>query len=126
MKTPKEILLQRHQTIEPKLNAVRQNVLATLSKPGVAQSWREFILAARWHLAGLSAVWMAVLFLNFDSAPRSTVVVARDKIPPARELWAALLENRRELIELTETPPARQPASLPPRRSEIQARIETV
>jgi hypothetical protein len=126
MKTPRELLLQRHQAVEPKLHAVRQNALAALARPGLAQSWRAFIFSMRWHLAGLSAVWMAVLLLNLDSAPASTVVIARDKIPSAQVLLAALLKNRRELMELTGTPPVSEPAALPPRRSEIQSEIEIV
>jgi len=126
MKTPREILLQRHQAIELKLDAVRRNALAALERPGLAQSWRAFVLSLRWHLAGMSAVWIAVLLLNLDSAPGSTVVIARDKIPPARVILEALLKNRRELMELTEMPTASEPTALPPRRSEIQTAIEIV
>jgi wyosine [tRNA(Phe)-imidazoG37] synthetase (radical SAM superfamily) len=124
MKTPKELLLQRHQAIEPKLNAVRQKALATLDRPSVAQSWREFVFSMRWHLAGVSAIWMAVLLLNLNSADGSPTTMARDKMPPAKVLFAALLENRRELLELTEMPPASEPAPLPPRRSERQTAFE--
>jgi hypothetical protein len=126
MKTPKEILLQRHRAVESKLNAVRQNALAALARPGLAQSWREFVFSMRWHLAGMSAVWVVVLLLSLDSASRSTVAIARGKIPSARVLLAALLKNRRELMELTGTPPVSEPAALPPRRSEIQPVIEVV
>jgi len=126
MKTPREILLQRHQAVEPKLDAVRRNALAALARPGLAQSWRTFVFSLRWHLAGMSAVWMAVLLLNLDSPPGPTAVIARDKIPTARVILAALLENRRELLELTEMPAASEPAALPPRRSEIQTAIEIV
>jgi hypothetical protein len=126
MKTPREILLQRHQPVEPKLDAVRQNALASLERPGIAQSWREFVFSMRWHLAGMSAVWIAVLLLNLDSTSGSAMVIVREKLPPARDLLAALLENRRELLELTEAPAAIEPAALPPRRSENQSRIEIV
>jgi hypothetical protein len=126
MKTPKEILLQRHQAVEPKLDAVRRNALAVLERPGLAQSWREFVFAMRWHLAGLSAVWIAVLLLNIDSPSGSTVVIAQDKIPPTRVLLQALLKNRRELMELTASPAFGEPATQPPRRSENQSAIEIV
>jgi len=126
MKTPKEILLQRHEAVEPKLDAVRQNALSALARPSLAQSWRGFIFSIRWHLAGLSAVWMVVLLLSLDSTPGSTLVIARDKIPSARVLLASLLKNRRELMELTGTPPAGEPVALPPRRSENQSSIEVV
>jgi len=126
MKTPKEILLQRHQAVESKLNAIRQKALAALERPGTAQSWRKFVFSMRWHLAGLSAVWMAVLLLNVDSPPGPNVIIARDKIPPVRVLLASLLKNRRELMELTGTPPESEPAALSPRRSEIQPAMEMV
>jgi len=86
----------------------------------------DFIFSIRWHLAGLSAVWMVVLLLSLDSTPGSTLVIARDKIPSARVLLASLLKNRRELMELTGTPPAGEPVALPPRRSENQSSIEVV
>jgi hypothetical protein len=126
MKTPRELLLQRHQAVEPKLDAVRRNALAALARPGLAQSWRMFVLSLRWHLAGMSAVWIAVLLLNLGSPPGPTAVIAQDKIPTARVLLEALLENRRELLELTEMPAASEPAALPPRRSEVQTAIENV
>jgi hypothetical protein len=130
MKTPREILLQRHQVVEPKLDAARRNALAALAQSHTpspfAQSLRSYIFSMRWHLAGMGAVWMAVLLLNLDSAPGSTVVIARDKIPPARVLLAALLKNRLELMELTGAPPAGEPAVVPPRRSEIQPAFEIV
>ncbi|MGP8198591.1 MAG: hypothetical protein ACLQU4_03710 [Limisphaerales bacterium] len=126
MKTPREILLQRHEAVELKLDAVRRNALAALERPGLAQSCRQFIFSMRWHLAGLSAVWMAVLLLNFDSVPNPTVFIAQDKIPTARVLLEALLKNRRELMELTASPAAGEPAALPPRRSEVQSAIEIV
>ena len=126
MKTPREMLFQRHQALEPKLDAVRRNALAALERPGIAQSWRQFVFAMRWHLAGMSAVWLAVLLLNIDSAPGSTVVIARDKIPTARVLLEALLKNRCELMELTASPADGEPAGVPPRRSENQSAIEIV
>lgn len=126
MRTPKEILLQRHKAVEPKLNVIRQNAVATLDRRDWAKGWREFVFSMRWHLAGLSAVWMVVLVLNLDSFSAPVVRIAEDKIPPARELFAALLKNRREIIELTEAPAASEPAALPPRRSENRSTFEMV
>jgi len=120
MKTPKEILLQRHEAMESKLNAVRHRALAPLSRPG----WGEFLFSMRWHLAGLSAVWMVILFLNFDAAASPEMVVARARIPTAQVLLEALLKNRRELIQLTESPAATEPEALPPRRSQNASATE--
>lgn len=126
MKTPREILLRRHEGMEPKLNAVRHRALAELPRPRVAPSWREWVLSLRWHWAGMSAVWLAVLLLRLASATDATGGAAREALPPARVLAAALVENRRELIELTEAPLSAAPAALPPRRSEVRGAMVTV
>jgi len=127
MKTPKEILLQRHEGIESKLNAVRQNALATVNRPTWAQSWREFILSIRWHLAGMGVIWLAVFLLNIDSAAGSgfgtAVATAKYTTQSTRLILTALINNRRELMELTEAPVPGEPAILPPRRSEIQSKV---
>jgi hypothetical protein len=126
MKTPKEILLQRHGAVEPQLNAVRQNALAALNRPALGQACREFLLSMRWHLAGMAAIWLTVLFLQFDSTSGPAAAIARNKIPAARVLLSALLQNRRELIELTGAPASGEPAVPPPRRSENQSAIGIV
>jgi hypothetical protein len=127
MKTPKEILLNRHEAMEPKLDAARKEALATLGPPAATTSWREFLFSLRWHLAGLSVIWVAVLALNIDSGSGSPLANARDKIPSAHVLVAALVENRRELMEeLTGSPPPAPPAAVPPRRSEIRRVFEFV
>lgn len=114
MKTPKEILLQRHQGIELKLNAARHRALEALARP----RWREFVWSLRWHLAGMSAVWLVVLVLNTDS--NSSAVVAANDAPPARALMASLLQNRRELMEMMGTASPAEPPKLQPGRSEIE------
>jgi hypothetical protein len=126
MKTPKEILLQRHQGAESKLDAIRRNALASIEQPSATPWWREFVFSMRWHLAGLGAVWAVVVFLHMDFSSNRAVTVASDKIPPARLLMAALMENQREILELTGPPPAIAPAVPPPRRSEIQSTVEIV
>ena len=128
MKTPREILLERHQTAETKLDAVRQKALADLAQsparerslPGVPASWRDFVLSLRWHLAGVSAIWLAVVLLNIDHSPSPAASIAKDKIPSLQQLLTSLRENHRQLLEMME-PPVNEPASIPPRRSERQS-----
>lgn len=128
MKTPREILLERHQAAEDRLDAVRQRALADLAQSpapernllGVAASWRDFVLSLRWHLAGMSAIWLAVVLLNIDHSPGPAADIAKDKIPSPRQLLMALRENRRQLLEVID-PPVIEPASIPPRRSEVQS-----
>jgi hypothetical protein len=126
MKTLKELLLERHRDVEPKLDVVRKRALAALERPDVAQTWRDFLFSLRWHLAGLSAVWLVVLVLTTDSHFNSVTVAAQEKIPSAPVLRAELMEKRRELIELTQAPQDMEPTALPPRRSEIAVRVEVV
>jgi len=57
MKTPKEILLQRHEAVEPKLDAVRQKraVGAGPAQPRAIMAWIYFFhtLASGWIERGL-------------------------------------------------------------------------
>jgi hypothetical protein len=64
----------------------------------------------------MSAVWLAVLLLHFDTSPAPAAPVAKASSPDPRQVLAALREKRQELLDLTAPPAAR--LSLPPRRSE--------
>jgi hypothetical protein len=141
MKTPREVLFEQHQAAEPKLDAVREQVVAGLTPnaPGRAKrmppaaprqasaletGWRQFLWSLRWHLAGLSAVWLVVLALSIDPSPAPTREVAHQDAPSPRQLLAALRENQRQLRELIRVPAAEE-ATEPPRpapspRSEAQ------
>ena len=100
MKTPRTILLARHRGIDPRLDAVREQVVASLvpppapaASPSPAASpaewrvrraraatglWLELQLLAgsiRWHLAGLAALWIAAAVLSsLDPAARSDIL----------------------------------------------------
>ena len=131
MKTPRKLLFDRHRSAEAKLDAVRQNALASLaarSNVAAAKSradgWREFLLSCRWHLAGMTSAWLLVALLNVEHSPAPTIVTtAKDNAPSAHQLVADLRENRRQLAELFEPPVAE--ATPPPqtfvprRRSEL-------
>ena len=117
MKTPREFLLQRHQAAEPKLDALRQAALASLAStaassppaqsvperklradagcPGVS-SLRVFLRSFRWHLAGMSAVWLLIALLNNEhSSPALAIAKQKDSSP--RQILVALRENRRQM-----------------------------
>jgi hypothetical protein len=144
MKRLREVLLEKHQAAEPKLDAIREQVTAglaagTADAPARAKEmerswqadasafqvgWRRVLWSLRWHLAGLSAVGLVALFLNLDHMPDSTQGVARRDAPSPRQLLAALRENQRQLRELIAVP-ASEPAPEPPKltpspRSEIR------
>ncbi len=133
MKTPRQLLFERHRSAEPKLDAVREFVVAAMGEPrcppaqpaAVAHrvSWREMILSFRWHLAGLGAAWLVVLFLNIDRLPSSVADLPREKIPPPRKLVVSFQAYRQELRRLLE-PPGSEPAAVPPRRSECRPAME--
>jgi hypothetical protein len=108
MKTPREILFKRHEGMEPKLDAIRREALAV----GRSQerghetrspiSLRDCFLSLRWHLAGISAVWLLILFLRMDTGHSSSIIatVPPAKVLPPQVILTSLRENRRVLAEM--------------------------
>ena len=121
MKTPREILFQRHETAGPKLDAIRRSVVwerrhtvvpevrvadaATLS----VSPWHELLFSLRWHFAALSAVWLVIAFLSLTAghSPSLAATIPTQKIPSGQIIMASLRENRRQLLELIQPPEAR-------------------
>ena len=126
MKTPREILLQQHETAAPKLDAIRAGVVAGLGRPAAREtiSWRDLVRSLRWHLAALSAAWVVAGILNMDPSPSQVAKIPRDKISSPQQLWASLRENRRLLLEYSDAPVVE--AAAPGRRSEITMEQEVV
>jgi hypothetical protein len=136
MKTPREILLNKHRAAEPKLNDVRAAVLADLegcsrreagperrSNQGrgfFRQLWTELVLPSRRIWSGLAAAWIVIFFLNLaDSESHPPAVAAKKRTP---EIMMAAREHRRLLVEMIADPRservAEPPRSLPRPRSE--------
>ena len=137
MKTPRQILFQHHRSAETKLDAIRAKALdemphakAQSSEEKVFVSLREILISLRWHLTAMSAVWLLVLFLNADRSSASSTTVAKQNTPSPQQLVTALLENRRQIAELTASPvnaaqPVPVPQSfIPPHRSEFSSPTE--
>jgi hypothetical protein len=132
MKTPREILLKRHQAAERKLDQIRKTAVAAvcdrhLDSPAVADRrycWRAFLFSLRWHLAGMSAAWLviALLTLNVGHATNLASAVPSGKIPPAQIILASLRENRRELLEMIQ--PAETREARPVKLFPLQPRSE--
>jgi hypothetical protein len=141
MKTPREVLLRQHQAAEPKLDAIREQVVAGLATDApvratrmlaaaprqasaIQAGWRQFWWSLRWHLAGLSAAWLVVVALSIDPTPAPTRKLARQDTQSPWQLLAALQENQRQLRELIDAPavePVQKPQKLlPSPRSQIQ------
>jgi hypothetical protein len=105
MKTPRELLLERHREARSKLDAIRREALAGLGKN---KSGREAISvkdlwhSLRWHLAGMGAIWVFVLFLHLDTGrpPQMMASIPTGKIPSPRVILVSLRENRRQLAEM--------------------------
>jgi hypothetical protein len=139
MKTPIEILFDRHRGATPKLDHIRRTVIAGLAQaqpqPAAGESpqpdkfrsgppsFLDFVLSIRWHLAGISAAWILVALLNLDHSPAPVRNVAKASKPLPGELLTAWRENRRQVLELLELPVVEQTPTdaTPQRRGELQA-----
>lgn len=108
MKTPREILLNRHRAVEPRLNAVRHEVITQFNRTDKAvrrpdsvfvslgcgvlnKLWQELILPSRRIWAGLAAVWIALVAIN---------LAQRESIPPGRVVSAPVQMSAREQLRL--------------------------
>ena len=136
MKTPREILLARHQAAEPKLAAVRERALAALlldksraeaHGPDWLAACQEFFRIPRVAWGGLAAAWLVIFVLN--TASRDTVAISSAPVQEAKrspETLQALREQKRLFAELVGSaggPDADAPRSVPRPRSEGRARI---
>ena len=130
MKSPREILLERHRAAQAKLDRIRENVISEMGAPAEARrsdargqtadgawaSLQKSVLSMRWHLAGLSAAWLVVALLSIEQTPNPAKApsnTAEQKIPSPQQLWTALRENRRQLLEVMELPTAAAAPALP-------------
>ncbi len=134
MKTPREILFDRHRHAGPALDRLRQDTVAQIEaqnrtraadQPRFAPSWAALFRSLRWHLAGLSAAWLIIGLLSLASPHEAGRTVARRGAVSPRQLLTALRENRQQLLELIQPPAVesapRPPAVVPPRRSGLQS-----
>src|SRR5260221_7112189 len=109
MKTPREILFERHHQAGPGLDAVRQKALDALPAPEditrahpgavLKKVWLELIWPSRRAWAGMAALWLAVLAANLEMKATSLAVPAT-RSAAGRELVRAFEEQRRLLAEL--------------------------
>lgn len=139
MKTPREILFERHRQAEPKLDAVRRKALAALPVAGsvnnahfntraafhparavLRKTWLELIWPSRRVWAGMAVIWLGVLAANLEMKATSTTVPAVQSAH-TRELAWAFEERQRLLAELlvpVSPPPAAAARFNPGPRSE--------
>ena len=130
MKTPRELILERHRSAETRLQTMDAEQLASYARESAAQDhrrssfslayaagkfWRESLWPWRRIWIGLAAVWVVCLAL--DLATRETIPMALvQTIRPTPEVLAAFREQAR-LMELPEMMPPLHP-KIPGPRSE--------
>jgi hypothetical protein len=123
MKTPREILLNRHRSAAPKLDAIRREVVkvaadvnrrkqtvreltfaATLAN-AIRLSFLELVWPCRRIWTGLAAAWILIFAVNFSMRDPSPAITR--KSPPASEMIFAWLQQQRLMAELNGLPAPR-------------------
>jgi len=111
MKTPREILLKRHRSAEPKLDRMWTEKLSPELRPERARHHENVFLAAGWTLwreliwpsrriwAGLACAWVMIVALNLASIEPATRVASKAE-PRSRDEMQALIEQRRMLAQM--------------------------
>ncbi|MGO8765567.1 MAG: hypothetical protein ACLQSR_10610 [Limisphaerales bacterium] len=117
MKTPREIILERHQAAVPTLDKLRQEAIAGtflrddstgfLNWPTLL--YRELVWPCRWIWSGLAAVWILIFAANFSLRDASPIIVAKSSSP--QEVIMAWRQQQRLLTELIG--PSETSAALP-------------
>jgi hypothetical protein len=114
MKTLHDILLERHRSAVPKLDAIRHEVIQELNNQGTKEQsrpaslvsslldcsnklWLELVWPSRRIWAGLAAVWILILAANVSLHQNSPVIA---KSGPSSEMMMALKDQQKILAEL--------------------------
>ncbi|HNQ72572.1 MAG TPA: hypothetical protein PKN95_03075 [Verrucomicrobiota bacterium] len=123
MKTPRDILFHRHRPADAKLDRIRHQVVAKLSRPVaplksnlpwrvLSKLWDELVWPCWRTWAALAAMWLLVLGVNASLRDPGTTTLAN----PTRAggMMLALPEQERLLAELSE--PLRTRAAASPQK----------
>jgi len=134
MKTPRELILERHRAAAPRLDEIRAGVLASGAAPQkpacddraphwISVFWREVVFPARWAWSSMAAGWVMILILQGLSRvdiPAPAASVART----SPEVLALLQEQRLLKLELldnvgatsahADAPPQPRSGAVPP------------
>lgn len=113
MKTPRELLLNRHREAEPALAEVRENVLRDLSTRNAREAvevasangsffytlWQELFVACRGYWMGLGLAWCVIVLFSITGRTNdSTHAVAA--VEPSGPVLQAVREQQRLRDEL--------------------------
>ena len=147
MKTPREILLRRHEPANEKLDTIREQVLVTELGPPARNPqpetrnlgalplrialtlWRELVWPCRRIWAGFAAVWLVLVAVHLAEADHSARAQAGLRPLPAGAVaaWEQQQQILAELLGQTPTPEAGPPKSvLPQPRSDRQTASQLV
>jgi hypothetical protein len=139
MKTPREILLNRHRSAAPKLDAIRREVMkvaadvnrrkqpvreltfAAALANAIRLSFLELIWPCRRIWTGLAAVWILIFIFNFSQRDPSELM-ARKTPPPSPEMILTFRQQEKLLAELIG--PNEPQAAAPPKPFLPQPRSE--
>jgi hypothetical protein len=117
MKTPREILLGRHQNAAPKLDEIRRSAVAAVCDRRIATGrtcerrsqtaatmmlqtfWQELIFPSRRIWAGLAATWLLIFVFNVSQRDPAELL-ARKSPPPAPQMILTFRQQERLLTEL--------------------------
>ena len=138
MKTPRELLLNRHAAANAKLDAIRKETIAAecggetrnskLEIRSAGAFWRALFWPHPRAWAALAAVWLAIIAIDLSLREPSPPALARRPQAPAPQVLAALKEQKRLLAELLgSAPPAEAvPVGGVAPRPRSEGRIESV
>jgi len=121
MKTPREILLERHQVADGKLDAIRRQVLqselkteppgAATPTPWLAVLWQQLIWPCRRAWMGLAAAWVVIGALQALSGSSLPPGTARHVAATPPEIMALLQAQQRLRAELLGAAPLEHAAA---------------
>lgn len=140
MKTPRELILERHQSTEAKLERIRAGDLAMHARVAAAPKdcrneqriglayvalklWQESIRPWRHIWVGMALVWLVLLALNLDGNERPKLSTKARPRPDPESLAALRAQKawRQELLEPSTASLVSQPQNPGPRTERRQA-----
>ena len=129
MKTPREILLAQHRAANPKLDALRQSIVAAPRQSAANNDsqastlfqtfWRELFFSARRTWTGMAAIWAFILLVNFSQQDKVNSTTGRTvhSSGPVMSLQAQLrwVNENEHFADRTLPPEADRPRNFSPK-----------